>query len=210
MGYSFCRGWCSGSARYIILSSARAIFERRECFWNYLSVNQTTSTGADFLNFQLSSSSIFKIASSGIVSIGAASSSEGQLVFNNSNTSFGVTLQANTSTAKNFTLTLPNSTGTAGQVLTSDGSGNLSWDSTGFTKIVSSTASFIISSTSLVVYASTTFTPANTADQLWVTADISVSSTQITAAASTTMAIFRMRRTTARAIRAMVRRWGIA
>lgn len=157
----------------------------------YLTVNQATTSPADFLNFQLSSSSIFKIASSGAVSIGAASSSEGQLTLYNSQTSFGVTLQANTSTQKNFTLTLPNATGTAGQVLVTDGAGNLSWDSTGFTKIVSSTVYFTISSTGLIAYASTTFTPANTADQLWVTADISVSSTQITAVASTTMAIFR-------------------
>jgi hypothetical protein len=38
----------------------------------FLSVNQTTSTGADFLNFQLASSSIFKVASSGAVVIGTS------------------------------------------------------------------------------------------------------------------------------------------
>jgi hypothetical protein len=157
----------------------------------YLTINQATTSPADFLNFQLSSSTIFKVGSSGAVSIGAASSSEGQLTLYNSQTSFGTTIQANTSTARSFTLTLPNSTGTAGQVLITDGSGNLSWDSTGFTKIASSSVSFTIASTSLVGYVSSTFTPANTADQLWVTADIHVSSTQITAAASTTMAIFR-------------------
>ena len=127
----------------------------------------------------------------GAEGLGVASTTEGQLIFYNSLTSSTVTLQGSTSTLRSFTLTLPNATGTAGQVLVSDGSGSLLWDSTGFTKIVSSTTSFVISSTSLVVYASTTFTPANTADQLWVTADISVSSTQITAVASTTMTIFR-------------------
>jgi hypothetical protein len=127
----------------------------------------------------------------GTTALGVASSSEGQLMFYNSLTSSTVTLQGSTSTSKSFILTLPNATGTAGQVLVTDGAGNLSWDSTGFTKIVSSTSVYAIASTSFVAYASTTFTPANTSDQLWVTADLTVSSSLGSISASTTMAIFR-------------------
>jgi len=145
----------------------------------YLSVNQTAGTGADFLNFQLSSSSVFKVASSGAVSIGAASSSEGQLVFNNALTQFGVTLQANTTTARSFTLTLPNSTGTAGQSLVTDGNGNLSWGSTGFTVIASTTVNKVLAVT-MASDTTTGITPSSLSSQVWITANVMASTTAVT------------------------------
>ncbi|MCM2354769.1 MAG: tail fiber domain-containing protein [Pseudobdellovibrio sp.] len=42
-------------------------------------------------------------------------------------TSFNIRLQAPTSLSANYTLTLPNNTGVSGQVIATDGSGNLSW-----------------------------------------------------------------------------------
>ena len=57
-------------------------------------------------------------------------------------TSFNIRLQAPTSLAANYTLNLPTSSGTVGQVLSTDGAGNLSWISaaTGSVTSVSATA----------------------------------------------------------------------
>ncbi len=60
-------------------------------------------------------------------------------------TSFNIRLQAPTSLAANYTLNLPTSSGTVGQVLSTDGSGNLSWISaaTGSVTSVSATAPLV-------------------------------------------------------------------
>ncbi|MCM2352920.1 MAG: hypothetical protein NDI63_04830 [Pseudobdellovibrio sp.] len=57
-------------------------------------------------------------------------------------TSFNIRLQAPTSLAANYTLNLPTTSGTSGQVLSTDGSGSLSWisPSTGSVTSVSATA----------------------------------------------------------------------
>lgn len=51
--------------------------------------------------------------------------------FEDSTGSFSVSVRAPTTLGGNFTLTLPNTTGTTGQVLSTDGSGNLSWVANG-------------------------------------------------------------------------------
>ena len=63
-------------------------------------------------------------------------------------TNFSIKLQAPTSLAANYTLNLPTSSGTLGQVLSTDGAGNLSWvnSSTGSVTSVSGTADEITSS----------------------------------------------------------------
>jgi len=60
-------------------------------------------------------------------------------------TSFNIRLQAPTSLAANYTLNLPTSSGTTGQVLATDGSGNLSWinAATGSVTSVSATAPLV-------------------------------------------------------------------
>ena len=60
----------------------------------------------------------------GTFTLGSASST-GQLIFKNASTSFTTILQASSSQASNLTFTLPNATGTPGQAMLTDGSGNL-------------------------------------------------------------------------------------
>ena len=69
---------------------------------------------------------------SGAIEIRGASSNDGVLQLNCSNNSHGVKIKSPPhSAAANYTLTLPDDTGTNGQVLETDGSGNLSWATAG-------------------------------------------------------------------------------
>src|SRR5581483_10740094 len=107
----------------------------------------------------------------GTVGIGIASSSEGKLALYNSSTSASVTLQASTASTVSFTLTLPSATGTAGQALVTDGSGNLSWGSTGFTVVASTTTNLNLATT-LASDTTAGITPSNVNAQVWITANV--------------------------------------
>jgi hypothetical protein len=163
----------------------------------FIGINPSSYTG-DFLDFQVASSVKFLVQASGttvigtttpaagslltvagVESLGISSSTEGQLVFFDSLTNASVTLQANTSTATSFKLTLPSTTGAAGQSLVTDGNGNLSWGSTGFTVIASTTTNLTLTTS----YASVTtagITPSSNASQVWITADLMASTTAAT------------------------------
>ena len=92
-------------------------------------------------------------------------------------TSFNIRLQAPTSLAANYTLNLPTSSGTAGQLLTTDGAGQLSWSNAPNVTAVSASASvdgFLSSvdwstfnnkqqATSAAIIATLGYTPANVA-----------------------------------------------
>ena len=92
-------------------------------------------------------------------------------------TSFNIRLQAPTSLAANYTLNLPTSSGTAGQLLTTDGVGQLSWINSPSVTAVSASASadgFLSSvdwstfnnkqqATSAAIIATLGYTPANIA-----------------------------------------------
>lgn len=65
------------------------------------------------------------------VSIGVSSTTTGQLVFRNSANAFTTTIQASASASANANYTLPQAPGTVGQILSTDGSGNLSWTAAG-------------------------------------------------------------------------------
>jgi len=115
----------------------------------------------------------------GAEGLGVASATEGQLIFYNSLTSSTVTLQGSTSTARSITFVLPNATGTAGQSLITDGNGNLSWGSTGFTVIASTSVNKILA----VTMASDTtagITPSSLSSQVWITANVFASTTAAT------------------------------
>ncbi len=62
--------------------------------------------------------------------IGTASSASGNITLFNSASAFGVTI-ASSANASAWTLSLPTTPGTAGQLLTTDGSGNCAWSSAG-------------------------------------------------------------------------------
>ncbi len=66
----------------------------------------------------------------GTLTLGSASTT-GQLIFNNASTSFTTILQASSSQASNLTFILPPTTGTAGQAMLTDGSGNLYFGNNG-------------------------------------------------------------------------------
>ena len=69
---------------------------------------------------------------SGAIEIRGASSNDGVLQLNCSNNSHGVKIKSPPhSAAANYTLTLPDDTGTNGQVLKTNGSGSLSWTTAG-------------------------------------------------------------------------------
>lgn len=65
------------------------------------------------------------------VDVGVSSSTTGTLVFRNSSNAFTTTLQASTSASANASYTWPQAPGTVGQILSTDGSGNLSWTAAG-------------------------------------------------------------------------------
>jgi hypothetical protein len=65
------------------------------------------------------------------VTLGVSASTTGQLVFRNATTSATTTFQSSLSQSANLNYTWPQSAPTAGQVLSSDASGNLSWTATG-------------------------------------------------------------------------------
>ncbi len=156
----------------------------------------TTTNISNSLFYIATSSNIFTVMSNGDIGIGTSSpstqlqvvgpealgvssSTEGQLLFYNSLTSSTVTLQGSTSTPRSFTLTLPNSTGTAGQSLVTDGNGNLSWGSTGFTVIASTSVNKVLT----VAMASDTtagITPSSLNSEVWITANVMASTTAAT------------------------------
>ena len=65
------------------------------------------------------------------VDVGVSSTTTGTLVFRNSANAFTTTIQASTSASANASYFWPQAPGTAGQVLSTDGSGNLSWTAAG-------------------------------------------------------------------------------
>ena len=115
----------------------------------------------------------------GAEALGVASSTIGKLLFYNSNTSSSVTLQGSTSTAQSITFILPNSTGTAGQSLVTDGNGNLSWGSTGFTVIASTSVNKVLVTT-MASDTTAGITPSNLNSQVWITANVMASTTAAT------------------------------
>jgi trimeric autotransporter adhesin len=122
----------------------------------------------------------------GTVSLGIASGTEGGLLFYNSLTPNTVTLQANTTTAASFILTLPSGKGSKGQSLITDGSGNLSWGSTGFTVIASSTTPLILGA-SMASGTVASITPSSNSSQVWITSNL-MASTSVTS--TITVAVF--------------------
>jgi hypothetical protein len=67
----------------------------------------------------------------GGVDLGVSSSATGTLIFRNTTNAFTTTIQASASASANANYTLPQAPGTVGQLLSTDGSGNLSWASAG-------------------------------------------------------------------------------
>jgi hypothetical protein len=65
------------------------------------------------------------------VTVGVSSTTNGQLVFRNSANAFTTTIQASTSAAASLNYYWPTVAPTAGQILSSDASGNLSWTAAG-------------------------------------------------------------------------------
>ena len=126
------------------------------------------------------SSNIFDVLTNGVVRIGGASASNGQLMFQNSSNTNTVTIQPSTSTSASYVLTLPTSTPTqSGEVLISNTTGNLSWASMAFLVNASTTGNLAIS-TSGVGYTdvvSSTITVSNGIDSIWITANLTASST---------------------------------
>jgi hypothetical protein len=65
------------------------------------------------------------------LALGVASTTTGQLIFRNSANAFTTTIQASASASANANYTWPQAPGTVGQILATDGSGNLSWTAAG-------------------------------------------------------------------------------
>lgn len=65
------------------------------------------------------------------VDVGVSSSTTGTVVFRNSSNAFTTTIQASTSASGNASYYWPTAQGTAGQILSTDASGNLSWTAAG-------------------------------------------------------------------------------
>ena len=65
------------------------------------------------------------------LALGVSSTTTGQLIFRNSANAFTTTIQASTSASANASYTWPQAQGTAGQILSTDVSGNLSWIAAG-------------------------------------------------------------------------------
>ena len=114
-----------------------------------------------------------------VESLGAQGAAEGQLLFYNSSNTNVTTLQGSTSSIANLTFALPSTTGTAGQSLVTDGYGNLSWGSTGFTVIASTTATKVLSAT-MASDTTAGITPSSVNSQVWITADVTASTTAAT------------------------------
>lgn len=72
----------------------------------------------------------FTFDGSSVVSVGSALTSNGTIRLFNSGTANAISIRP-PSDAQNYTLTLPSNPGTAGQFLTTDGTGNLSWSAGG-------------------------------------------------------------------------------
>ena len=64
-------------------------------------------------------------AINGALTLGVASTTAGQLLFNNASNSFTTLLRSSSSQASNLAFTLPNTAGTSGQAMLTDGTGNL-------------------------------------------------------------------------------------
>lgn len=67
----------------------------------------------------------------GGVDVGVSSSTTGTIIFRNSSNAFTTTVQASTSAAASINYYWPTTAPTAGQILSSDASGNLSWTAAG-------------------------------------------------------------------------------
>lgn len=63
------------------------------------------------------------------LALGTLSSATGKISFKNAATAFSMNIQSGATSGANYTLTLPVDDGTANQVLTTNGSGALSWES---------------------------------------------------------------------------------
>lgn len=77
------------------------------------------------------------LAVNGTLTLGAASTSAGQLILMNASSSFTTLLQASSSQASNLIFTLPPTAGTAGQAMLTDGTGTLYFGSSGSSQWVS-------------------------------------------------------------------------
>lgn len=64
-------------------------------------------------------------AINGALTLGVASTTAGQLLFNNASNSFTTLLRSSSSQASNLAFTLPNTAGTSGQAMLTDGAGDL-------------------------------------------------------------------------------------
>ena len=97
------------------------------------------SSGADALDFSTGGTRRLGIGSSGDVTVYTGNvtiNAQGDLRFADSDSSNWVAFQAPATVASNVTWTLPSADGTAGQLLSTNGSGTLSWATdTGGTKI---------------------------------------------------------------------------
>jgi hypothetical protein len=78
------------------------------------------------------------------VDVGVSSSVTGTIVFRNSSNAFTTTVQASTSAAANINYYWPTTAPTAGQILSSDASGNLSWTAAGAGNMVLATAGQVV------------------------------------------------------------------
>jgi hypothetical protein len=72
------------------------------------------------------------------VGVSGPTGTPGTLVFRNSSNAFTTTLQQSTSSTGNATYTWPLAAGTAGQILSTDNSGNLSWTNAGAGNVTTS------------------------------------------------------------------------
>ena len=101
------------------------------------------------------------------VDVGVSSSTTGTLVFRNSTNAFTTTIQASTGATANANYTWPAAPGTLGQILRTDGSGNLSWVAAGAGDMVLATAGQVV--TGSKIYADTTLLLRNPANSFSTT-----------------------------------------
>ena len=107
------------------------------------------------------------------VTVGVSGTTTGQLIFRNATTGATTTLQASTSQSANLIYTWPTSTPAAGNILSSDAGGNLSWTAPGAGDMVLATAGQIV--TGSKIYSDTTLLLRNPAQTFSTTLSAGVS-----------------------------------